>query len=740
MIQNIVIKSIATYDDINGVCIDGLKKVNFIYGANGSGKTTMSNFLQQPEDEKFSDCSVVWKDGVHLATLVYNKEFREQTFGRGSIPGVFTLGKATKEEIAEINGLQEQLVKIKNDKIEKEKYIDKQNKEIEKLLKDFEDKCWVEIYKNNEQLFKESFKGFMGSKKTFSEKVISEFNSNNSDLKKIEELKEKAKVVFGEEPQIINEIKFIDFSGLISIENNDIWERKIVGKQDVEIGGFIQRLNINDWVNQGRYFLVDDSEVCPFCQKGTIDNDFRKQLEDYFDETYTSNLKKIKELYEDYICRSENIVHFFEKIENIESETKDTKLNNELFSSCIRTLNQQFTNNKEILNNKLKEPSRSLGLISVKEQLIIIEKLILDANIEIGKHNSLVENFQTEKSVLIADVWRFLLDENKEIIDAYLKKSNGLKKGIVSLGKEVEKLGNSSKIIEAQIIEKNKNITSIQAAIDEINKTLESYGFDNFKIIPFDDRYYKIQRENGDDAESTLSEGEITFITFLYFLQLAKGGLSPENANEERVLIVDDPISSLDSTILFVVSSLLKEMIKSVKRGNSNIKQIIILTHNVYFHKEVSYVDRSDKNRDDVRYWIIRKSRNITNIECFEKKNPIRGSYELLWDEVKSKNILSGITLQNTLRRILETYFKTMGAYTDENLLDSFENSQEKEICRSLMCWINDGSHCISDDLHVERQEVHNNIFSDVFKKLFEKMGHIGHYNMMMDINSDEAS
>lgn len=76
----------------------------------------------------------------------------------------------------------------------------------------------------------------------------------------------------------------------------------------------------------------------------------------------------------------------------------------------------------------------------------------------------------------------------------------------------------------------------------------------------------------------------------------------------------------------------------------------------------------------------------------------------------------------------------------DANLLDSFENSQEKEICRSLMCWINDGSHCISDDLHVERQEVHNNIFSDVFKKLFEKMGHIGHYNMMMGINSDEAS
>lgn len=661
MIQNIVIKSIATYDNINGVCIDGLKKVNFIYGANGSGKTTMSNFLQQPEDEKFYDCSIVWKDGVQLATLVYNKEFREQTFGRGSIPGVFTLGKATKEEIAEIEGLQDQLKIIKNKEIEKNTLIWTRKNEEEDLKNGFYENCWVNILKKYEQLFKGAFKGFMGSKKSFAEKVISEFNSNNRDLKNIEELIEKANVVFGSDPQIIDEVKIIDFSGLVSIENNEVWGRKIVGKQDVEIGKLIQYLNLNDWVNQGRHFLVDDSVVCPFCQKNTIDNEFKKQLEDYFDESYTSNLKKIKDLCVDYMYHSDNVF-------NSLKEVKNSKLNAELFFAYVNTLNQQLTNNREILNNKLNEPSRSVELISIKEQIRVIERLIFDANIEIKNHNSLVENFQTEKNTLIADIWKFILDENKSLIENYFKKDAGLKKGIQSAGDDRKKLREDYQKINIKIIEKNKNITSIQSSIDEINKTLESYGFDNFKIIPFDDRYYKIQRENGDDAESTLSEGEITFITFLYFLQLAKGGLSPENANKERVLIVDDPISSLDSTILFVVSSLLKEMIKSVKRGNSNIKQIIVLTHNVYFHKEVSYVDRRDNNRDDVRYWIIRKSRNITNIECFEKKNPIRGSYELLWDEVKSKNILSGITLQNTLRRILETYFKTMGAYTDARL------------------------------------------------------------------------
>ena len=42
MIQKIIIKNVATFDG-RGVEIDHLKKINFIYGANGCGKTTISN-------------------------------------------------------------------------------------------------------------------------------------------------------------------------------------------------------------------------------------------------------------------------------------------------------------------------------------------------------------------------------------------------------------------------------------------------------------------------------------------------------------------------------------------------------------------------------------------------------------------------------------------------------------------------------------------------------------------------
>ncbi|MDR2125442.1 MAG: AAA family ATPase, partial [Prevotellaceae bacterium] len=52
MIESITIKNIATFDN-EGIQINDLKKVNFIYGVNASGKTTISNFLQNPNNEVY---------------------------------------------------------------------------------------------------------------------------------------------------------------------------------------------------------------------------------------------------------------------------------------------------------------------------------------------------------------------------------------------------------------------------------------------------------------------------------------------------------------------------------------------------------------------------------------------------------------------------------------------------------------------------------------------------------------
>lgn len=732
MIESLTIKNVATYDG-TGVQIDNLKKTNFIYGANGCGKTTISNYLFDPADEKNKDCAIKWKDSVPLKTLVYNKDYRERNFGKGKLNGVFTLGQATKEEKEEIEKKVVKLKELKEEGTKKRETLNAQISKKEQLEEAFKDFCWTKIYKKYQTLFKEAFSGSMKSGELFKSRIIKEFSDNFEILKTFDELKADAETIFGEPPQPIDSISNIDFSRVIEIENNPIWKKIIVGKADVDIAKLIRELNINDWVNQGRDYIKDD-ETCPFCQQKTISENFKNQLETYFDETYLNDINLLKGLKVEYNSLIENIINLLNTIEIKQKGLKNSKMEIDKYSAFLKTLISQTITNTEYLNNKLKEPSRAINLISLKDQFTLIFELIEKANLEIKKHNDIVSDYNNQRTSLINSIWKYLIEEFRSDIEKFNNDKAGLDKGVVSLEEQLKNKIKEYTDLDSEIKKLSKNVTSIQPTIDEINRLLKSYGFLNFEIVPaIENGYYKIQRQDGTVAEHTLSEGEITFITFLYFLQQAKGGTTSENVNEERILIIDDPISSLDSNVLFIVSTLIKEIIKDIKAEKSDIKQIILLTHNVYFHKEVSY-EGNNRKGEKSQFWILRKNGNKSTIHFYGENNPIQSSYELLWREIKEWEKNSGITIQNTLRRILENYFSILGTKRDDVLINKFASQEEREICRSLLSWVNEGSHTLPDDLFVEAPDGTINKYIEVFKNIFVYTENIGHYNMMMGV------
>lgn len=736
MITSINIKNIATFDPVTGVQIEELKKVNFIYGANGCGKTTLSNFLQNPVDGKFNNCSVNWKNETPIKALVYNKEFREQNFGKGKLNGVFTLGQATTDEVKVIEDKTEELKTIKEDEQKKRETLKVQSQKKEALENEFKETCWTKIYKKYETIFKEAFVGSL-NKENFKNKLLQEFTNNTAALLTFDKLKEKATTIFGEVPQNISPINTISYDRILEIETDPVWKKIIVGKADVDIAKLIQKLNINDWVNQGRGYIQEEDDTCPFCQQQTITEDFKNQLESFFDETYLNDIKSLKELKQEYNSLTQNLINELNGIETNQKNFKDTKLNVDKFSAYLKTLTSQNTTNSEFLNNKIKEPSRSIELVSLKEQLDLIAELITNANAEIKKHNDIVANFNTEKSSLIQSIWKFIIEEFRTNIAKFNSDKTGLETGIAALQTQLTAKLTEYSTLDTEIKNLSKNVTSIQPTVDEINRLLKSYGFLNFEIVPTAEKgFYQIQREDGEIAEATLSEGEITFITFLYFLQRAKGGETEESVNEERILVIDDPISSLDSNVLFVVSTLIKELIKKVKSDVGNIKQIILLTHNVYFHKEVSYEGLNRKGEKS-QFWILRKNNKVSTIHFYGLNNPIQSSYELLWREIKEWENNSGITIQNTLRRILENYFNILGSKRDDVLINKFSTQEEREICRSLLSWANEGSHTLPDDLFIEAPDGTITKYLEVFKNIFSHTENIGHYNMMMGIGEE---
>lgn len=733
MIEAIHLRNVASYD-ITGISLTDLKKINFIYGANGSGKTTLTKLIADPTLPPFAQSLVTWKNGLPVKALVYNKEFKEKNFGKGSIDGVFTLGQATKKDVEAINQMTAELDKIKENGTQRKDNRDKLTAQRDNEAESFKEIVWDALYKKYEDDFKEAFKGVM-RKEAFRDRLLDEHANNASKVLEYELLKKNSETIFGERPVSLQYISVIDTNEIPEIEPKDIWKKKIIGKADVSVSNLILALNINDWVSEGRAYMTEGTATCPFCQQQTITAAFRVQLEDYFDKTYTMDLTEVKDSVEVYERLTKNLENHLEQIELSEKARNTGKIDLERLSAFIKTVRSQFSANRELLHGKIKEPSRSISLTQTETQLSDILKLIADANAEIKKHNTIVDNYDVARNQLVTAIWKFITVEYQNEISDYKRKQENFQKGIDALNKQYLEQIDKYRDLENKIKDANKNVTGVQPTVDEINRLLKSFGFLNFRIVPSasHENQYQCQRDDGSIAESTLSEGEITFITFLYFLQLAKGGLTAENVTEERVLVIDDPISSLDSNILFVVSSLLKSIINSIREDSSNIRQLILLTHNVYFHKEVSFIDGRTKELNDTFYWILRRNGTISNIQCYETKNPIQNSYGLLWQELRNKDKNSGITVQNIMRRIIENYFKILGKYGDDQLIDAFDNHEEQQICRSLICWINDGSHSIPDDLFIEHHSDVTDKYFTVFENIFTKLGHPEHYKMMMN-------
>ena len=137
---------------------------------------------------------------------------------------------------------------------------------------------------------------------------------------------------------------------------------------------------------------------------------------------------------------------------------------------------------------------------------------------------------------------------------------------------------------------------------------------------------YEVIRQYGTVAVK-LSEGERNFIAFLYFYHLVRGSHSSDGT-KEKIVVIDDPVSSMDSSTLFIVSSIVRELVENCHNNTtypdaSNpdryIKQIFILTHNVYFHREITYnqVGRYECSN----FYIIRKTDNVSRIKLCDRKN-----------------------------------------------------------------------------------------------------------------------
>lgn len=732
MIAKISMKNVASYKDETTLETD--KRINLIYGLNGTGKTQISKFLANQEDENFKDCNIEGLNNEEI--LVYNQDFIEKNFyNTDKQQGIFTLSEENMTIKQEIEKLQEELIGLKSSQNENERKLKEQQEDIIKIENDFKEDIW-KIKQNHSGNFKDFFEGKMGSKESFLNFIKSKIGEVlsldviNQNIN-LEELRKQYNFLTDTTQVKLENINEIPNTEFKNIENNSIFNAIIVGNQNSVIADLIKKLGNEDWVKDGfDKYVLQDSQTCPFCQKDTITQEFKSYLENYFDKTYEERIKEVEELNDEY-------QNLFSNMPSIETfyrrdilDSKDLE-----FEKLYSQVKLKLEENIKKIQEKIKEPSKKIELEKTEEVFQNLNDYIKQIQQKIIDFNSKLENLEDEREKLKKQFWEFAIFEKKEIIEKYNKdkKEQEINKGV--LDKENQTIKDSIQHIENTIKEKQKEVINIQEAVDKINNYLKDLGILSFCIKIQDDekQEYIIIRE-GEDKPSfkTLSEGEKTLISFLYFLQLCQGKKEKNEAILDKIIVIDDPISSLSFNYVYETAQLIKHTFFK----NVSYKQIFIFTHNLYFYHEFFKIISNEDKKNNIASFRIFKNQN--NFSCISslKRDEILNDYQAYWQILKDykQEKTHKAIIPNTMRNILENF---VGFVYAKKLIDIINEYFTSDIrYKAFYRYISRESHFDRENIS-DVKEIDINMFFEAFENFFKKLEHEEHYKKMMGANND---
>lgn len=744
MIKSITMRNVASYSS-SVQQLENLQRVNVIYGANGSGKSTISRYLAQHKSQTanvdYVDCNLERQASSHSEVLVYNEDFITQNFRQtDELKGIFTLGEDNVEADAQIKSLQEEVERVQKKILSAKTLLNGEDategalQQRKQLEDEFEKELWRRCESLRDEL-PEVFRGLRNSREKFKDAVLAKYETIIPKTSDVDALQRDYGILFAEEHTTTPTFSTLNFQALTRLESSSLLQKQIVGTSNSTLNVLIDRLDNRGWVTAGMTFHAKtEHKKCPFCQQDTK-QDLRRELEEVFDEVYQTDIAAVYALFENYKSESSNLMNEVNTF--IESESLYWTQHKESLLDLKAKIQEVFHDNEKTLASKTLKPSEIKALKSSKSILENINKLIQQVNCAIARDNEKLSNLKQEKGRLKEATWSLLLYKHLTYIEDFTNENTKRKNKIDGLNTAIEHHQKEVEQKNAEIRRWEEKRTSVQGTVDKINGILREYGFTNFYLkVTAESSTYEILRSNGENAKDTLSEGEKTFLVFLYFYYLVEGSFEETGQTTPRIVVFDDPVSSLDSQVLFIVSTLIRRLCRiavgdpTSETGGPQVRQVFIFTHNLYFHKEVTF---SHHRKISPHFWLIRKHENHSRIEAFGKENPIKSSYQLLWQDIQAVEASQCHTIRNTMRRILEHYFVHLGTSSKLRDLEEKFKGTNKYIYQTLVSWLNDGSHAAFDDLHYNRSNETIDMYRAVFRDIFEKSGHIGHYDMMMN-------
>ena len=599
---------------------DDFSKVNIVFGYNGSGKTVISSvfrlFSKQIEDQNDLLFQELSNDSSSIVEITYDgaKIKYETNVDRKNIyvfNSDFIADHVYDGTIANIKGFDPSVItqeQLKNPKISQlENEIDKYEKDS-KTKNDQKDLLDIKFNEMRDELSTELNDKISGTRfhrvsmpdiaiikreDTVRKKLNSVFSDyersgKQEDLKNdIRELKE---IKF-------DVIKFNLESGKTTLSKDiSADSRKKIGEKIASLASVkLKNHSLSEWFDDGATLLKDNlvqkSGTCPLCNSN-IKDELSELIKDY-DAYFNNEYKNLINLLDEQI----------ESVSLCESTLNKNDLSLTLLKVCISKYLSSKKEDESVLS--LDKQNISELLTSHKSQLLQKKKDVSIKNIDtnsikefqecIEDYNNSIIQIEEEHSELLAELKsrsydpNLLKQEAKDLLrDLLYIKFNSYDKGncITNYKQLINNIEANKKQLLELNVKKREIVASLKNESKFINGYLKRLGIHNFSVdinkdVPEENIqiHYKVGHIKNRIRHS-LSEGEKTALAFAYFVSKIKYEIFDNHQADikETVVVIDDPVSSLDENRLHSTAYLINEIFEDAK-------QLFILSHNIIFLK-----------------------------------------------------------------------------------------------------------------------------------------------------------
>lgn len=551
-------------------------RYNLIYGWNGTGKTTLSRLFRHLEkqqnltkgklsvtigdtdysEEQFEMCSI--------PVRVFNRDFIAQAVftTNGELAPIFIIGERNVEKQKEVDKLKSQL----DDEKDKRAKARAKLREAEGTL----DRFCIDRAREIKNVLSSSPANRYNNynKGDFRAKADSFLKEESIDHYLLDDIaKDRRKKQHLATPKDrLSEITytFPDLKRLCE-EVRGILSRTVVSSV---IATLRDDPDLASWVRDGLSKHKDrKAQTCLFCTQ-PLPPQRLKELEAHFSDEYERFISEIDRKIHD-------IENLMRGLDNLTLPNK-AEFYDDLSSDFIRA-SDAFNQARQVVVSALQKLK---GALSQKKEAVFessdfteeipeYDSNVLEViNAVIRKHNTTCDEFSARVSKareeLENDAVASSLDEYRKLMGAVAAAQEKARKAESSVSSLEGKIG----ALEREIIEH-------QEPAERLNEDLQKYLGHSELRLEVEETGYRITRAG--EIASGLSEGERTAIALLYFLR----SLEDRSFDlEHGVVVLDDPVSSLDANALFSAFGFIRER-------TQNAGQLFILTHNFTFFRQV---------------------------------------------------------------------------------------------------------------------------------------------------------